>query len=69
VLGPPITDSTAAELARRLSRTHGWRAGAHAARLWAQLQRPPLLLGRRRVERLHDSARELFDLLAARGQG
>jgi len=68
-LGAPITESTAAELERRLSRTHGARAGTHAARLWAQLERPPLLLGRRRLERLHDSARELFDLLAARGQG
>ncbi|HEX9104608.1 MAG TPA: hypothetical protein VF997_20500, partial [Polyangia bacterium] len=68
-LGAPIVDWTPAELERRLARTHGPRAAASAARLWSRLRRPSPWIGARAVERLHARARELFDLLAERGQG
>ena len=68
-VGAPMNDWPPAEVERRLSRTHGRRAGAHAARLWSELERPPVFLGARRLARLHQSTRALFDLLAARRQG
>jgi hypothetical protein len=68
-LGTPMADWTPAELERRLSRTHGVTAATDAARLWTRLQRPRWWIGRRSLALLHDSARDLFDLLAARGQG
>ncbi|HEX6835310.1 MAG TPA: DUF4350 domain-containing protein, partial [Polyangia bacterium] len=68
-LGAPMADWTPAELERRLRRTHGATIATDAARLWTRLGRPPLWIGRLQLARLHASARDLFDLLAARGQG
>ena len=68
-LGAPMADWTPAELEQRLRRTHGTTTAADAARLWMRLKRPPLWIGRRQLARLHASARDLFDLLAERGQG
>lgn len=68
-LGAPMADWTPAELERRLQRSHGASVAADAARLWTRLKRPPLWIGRRALAGLHESARDLFDLLAGRGQG
>lgn len=68
-LGAPVSDWTPAELERRAARVLGPRVAAHAAELWTQLRRPPIWLGERALASLHDSATQLFDLLAERGQG
>ena len=68
-IGAPVGDWTPAELERRGARVLGPRVAAHAATLWAQLRRPPIWLGARTLAALHDSATQLFDLLAERGQG
>jgi hypothetical protein len=68
-LGAAMIDWTPAELERRLQRTHGAATAGRAARLWTQLRRAPVWIGARQLERLHEEAVALFDLLAARGQG
>ncbi len=68
-LGASVADLAPAELERRVARAHGAEAGALAARLWTRLRRPPLWISARALAAMHASATQLFDLLAARGQG
>ncbi len=68
-VGASVADWPPAEIERHVARACGPRAGVAAARLWSRLRRPPVLVGARGLERLHDEARALFDLLAERGQG
>ena len=68
-LGAPMVDWTPADVGRRLRRTHGQRVAAHAERLWTRLRRPSPWMGARTLAALQRATRELFDLLAERGQG
>jgi hypothetical protein len=68
-VGAPIAEWTPAQLRARLTPVCGARAGELAAELWTRLRRPPAWIGRRQLARLCDAARQLFDLVAERGQG
>jgi hypothetical protein len=68
-LGTSVSDWTPADLERRVSQRYGTRVATLAARLWTQLRRPPVWIGARSLGAMHESAKQLFDLLGERGQG